>query len=201
MMFGESANTNKTEDTTAFKIADPKYSMPRWCLAGLTRSQKRKLQRLRVKENQEKEAEKIFNDTHPQYPPPQKKWRPKAVEEKPSATKIEYKTTLVHDPAGKVDNTAKKDGPYTHGADTPTLESGLSAPHQDASDDVPTSMEEEDLLGEDLVDYEASPERPGMDVNVITFSADCTIVDDDEPIVAQFDFGPKKLPLLNQRNR
>jgi hypothetical protein len=28
MIFGESANTNKTEDTTAFKIADPKYSMP-----------------------------------------------------------------------------------------------------------------------------------------------------------------------------
>jgi hypothetical protein len=44
MVFGESANTNKTEDTTAIKIADPKYSMPRWCPAGLTRSQKRKLQ-------------------------------------------------------------------------------------------------------------------------------------------------------------
>jgi hypothetical protein len=28
MIFGESANTNKTEDTTAIKIADPKYSMP-----------------------------------------------------------------------------------------------------------------------------------------------------------------------------
>jgi hypothetical protein len=27
-------------------------------------------------------------------------------------------------------------------------------------------MEEDDLLGEDLVDYEASPERLGMDVNV-----------------------------------
>jgi hypothetical protein len=77
--FSESANTNKTEDTTAFKIADPKYSMPRWCPAGLTWSQKRKLQRLRAKENQENEAEKIFNDTHPQYPPPQKKWRPKAL--------------------------------------------------------------------------------------------------------------------------
>jgi hypothetical protein len=38
IIFGESANTNKTEDTTAFKIADPKYSMPRWCPAGLTRS-------------------------------------------------------------------------------------------------------------------------------------------------------------------
>jgi hypothetical protein len=68
MIFGESANTNKTEDTTSIKIADPKYSMPRWCPSGLTRSQKRKLQHLRAKENQEKEAEKIFNDTHPQYP-------------------------------------------------------------------------------------------------------------------------------------
>jgi hypothetical protein len=54
-------------------------------------------------------------------------------------------------------------------------------------------MEEDDLLREDLVDYEASPERPGMDINVIAFSADCTIVvGDDEPVVAQFDFGPKE---------
>jgi hypothetical protein len=43
MFFGESANTNKKEDTAAIKIADPKYSMPRWCPSGLTRSQKRKL--------------------------------------------------------------------------------------------------------------------------------------------------------------
>jgi hypothetical protein len=42
-----------------------------------------------------KEVEKIFNDTHPQYSPPQKKWRPKAVEEKQTATKIENETTLV----------------------------------------------------------------------------------------------------------
>jgi hypothetical protein len=53
-------------------------------------------------------------------------------------------------------------------------------------------MEEDDLLGEDLVDYEASPERLGMDVNIITFSSDCTIIGDDEPVVAQFDFGPKE---------
>jgi hypothetical protein len=31
-----------------------------------------------------------------------------------------------------------------------------------------------------------------MDVNVITFSVDYTIVGDDEPVVAQFDFGPKE---------
>jgi hypothetical protein len=128
MIFGESANMNKTEDTAAFKIADPKYSMPRWCPAGLTRSQKRKLQRLRAKENQEKEAEKIFNDTHQQYPPPQKKRRSKAIEEKQSATKIENNTTLVQHPTGMADNPAKKDGPSTQGADRPTPKVGPSAP-------------------------------------------------------------------------
>jgi hypothetical protein len=89
------------------------------------------------------------------------------------------------------DSPTKKAGPATEGADHPNPESRPSAPHQDASDDVPTPMKEDDLLGEDLVDYEASLERPGMDVNVITFSADCTIVGDDEAVVAQFDFGPK----------
>jgi hypothetical protein len=95
MIFGESANTNKKEDMTVNKTADSKYSMPRWCPSGLTRSQKRKLQRLRAKENQEKEAEKIFNDTHPQYPPPQKRWRPKSVEENQTVTKTENKTITV----------------------------------------------------------------------------------------------------------
>lgn len=43
-----------------------------------------------------------------------------------------------------------------------------------------------------MVDCEASLERPGMDINVITFSADYSIVGDDKPVVAQFDFGPKE---------
>jgi hypothetical protein len=193
MIFGESANTNKKEeDTTVIKIADPKYSMPRWCPSRLTRSQKRKLQRLTAKENKEKEKEKIFNDTHPQYPPPQKKWRPKVVEEKQMTIKIENKTTIVQHPAGMAHNPTRKDRPSAQDADRPTPESGSSAPHQDASDDVPTPMEEDDLLGEDLVDYEAFLERSGMDVNVITFSTDYNIIGDDEPVVAQFDFGPKE---------
>jgi hypothetical protein len=89
MIFGESTNTTKKEDTTAIKIADPKYSMPRSCPSGLTQSQKRKLQRLRAKEKQAKEAKKIFNDTHPQYPPPQKRWKPKAIEINQTNTKTE----------------------------------------------------------------------------------------------------------------
>jgi hypothetical protein len=175
---------NQKKDTATIKTVDPKYSMPRWCPAGLTRSQKWKLQRLRAKESQEKEAKKIFNDTHPLYPPPQKKWRPKAVEEKQTGTKIENKTTLVQHPACMADSLANKAGQTAPGADRPPPESGPSAPHHEASNDMPTSMEEHDLLGEDLVDYEASPERPGMDVNVITFSADCTIIGNDEPVVA-----------------
>jgi hypothetical protein len=31
-----------------------------------------------------------------------------------------------------------------------------------------------------------------VDVNVIMFSVNCTIIGDDEPVVSQFDFGPKE---------
>jgi hypothetical protein len=206
MIFGESANTIKT--------TDPKYSMPRWCPAGLTRSQKRKLQRLRANESQEKEAEKIFNDTHPQYPPPQNKWRPKAVEEK--------QTTLVQHPAGMADSSTSKagqsmdrpapargpsvlhqeaSGQPAPGADRPTFVRGPSAVRQEASDYTPTSMEEDDLLGEDLVDYEASPERPGMDVNVITFPPIVLLSATMNLLLPSLILVLKKPPLLNQRNR
>lgn len=81
MIFGKLVKTNEKKDIGATsKMSDPKYFMPLWCPSALTRSQKHKLQRLRVRENREKEAEKIFNDTHPQFMPPQKRWRPKAVE-------------------------------------------------------------------------------------------------------------------------
>jgi hypothetical protein len=79
---------------------------------------------------------------------------------------------------------AIKVGPSADDTDCLTLKSRPSALHRDTSKDVPTLMEEDDLLGEDLVDYEASPEHKGMDINVITFSANCTIVGDDEPVVA-----------------
>jgi hypothetical protein len=126
MIFGKSANTTKKEDTTTIKTVDPKYSMPGWCPTGLTRSQKRKLQRLRAKESQEKEAEKIFNDTHPQYSPPQKKWRPKTVEEKQTAT-------LVQHPAGMADSSTSKAEQSASGTDRPAPTRGPSVLHQEAS--------------------------------------------------------------------
>jgi hypothetical protein len=64
---------------------------------------------------------------------------------------------------------------------------------------MPTPMEEDDLLGEDLVDNRAMPEHSGMDVNVIMFSADCTIIGDDQPIVAQFNFDPKEAAFTRRK--
>jgi hypothetical protein len=97
-------------------------------------------------------------------------------------------------PAGTTDSPAPAARPSKPGADHSTTEFGSSTPHQEASNDMLGPMdddntEEDDSLEDDLVDYGASPEHPGMDV---TFSTDYTIIGDDEPTVAQFDFGPKE---------
>lgn len=52
--------------------------------------------------------------------------------------------------------------------------------------------DDDDLLGEEMIDYEVSLECLGMDINVIAFSVDYNIVGDDESIVPQFDFGLKE---------
>jgi hypothetical protein len=90
--------------------------------------------------------------------PSQKRWRPKAIEEKQTATKVENKTTTVQLSTCTADSPAIKAGPCVDDTDRPILEAGPSALHQDTSNDVPTPMEEDDLQGEDLVDYGATPE-------------------------------------------
>jgi hypothetical protein len=65
----------------------------------------------------------------------------------------------VHLSAGMVDCPAINAGSFAQDADHPTPEAEPSTLHQDTSDDVPTPMEEDDLQGEDLVDYGATPEH------------------------------------------
>jgi hypothetical protein len=169
---------------------------------GINEVPKAKITTFESKGEPGKRSRKIFNDTHPQYPPPQKRWRPKVVQINQTAMKTENETATSQLSVGTVDSLAIKARPSADNTDCPTLESGPSALHQDTSNNVPTPMEEDDLLGEDLVDYKASPEHTGMDINVITFSTDCTIVGDDELLViARFDFGPKESAFTNQRNR
>jgi hypothetical protein len=172
MIFDKSTITSKEGDTNAIKTADPKYSMPRWCPSGLTWSQKRKLQ---------------------------KRWRPKAVKINQTAMKTQNETTTSQLSAGTMDILAIKAGLSSDDTGHLTLESGPSALRQDVSKDAPIPMEEDNLLEEDLVDYGATPEHSGMDVNVIMFSTDCTIISDDEPVVAQFDFGPKEAAFTNPK--
>jgi hypothetical protein len=57
------------------------------------------------------------------------------------------------------DSPAIKTGPTIQDADRTTREVGSSALHQNTSNDGPTPMEEDDLQGEDLVDYGATPEH------------------------------------------
>jgi hypothetical protein len=80
------------------------------------------------------------------------------------ATKIENKTTAMQSPAGTADSLAPVVGPSEPRADRPITESEQFAPHLESSNNAPTPMdedntEEDDLLGEDLVDYGASPEH------------------------------------------
>jgi hypothetical protein len=115
---------------------------------GIDAIAKAKITAPKAKENQEKEVEKIFNDTHLQYPPPQKRWRPKAVEENQTATKTENKTTTVQYFAGMADSPAIKTGPTVQAVDRITPEAGSSALHQDTSNDIPTPMEEDDVASQ-----------------------------------------------------
>jgi hypothetical protein len=117
---------------------------------------------------------KIFNDTHVQYPPPQKIWRIKVVEASQMATIIEHKTTAAQLPTGMVHSPTAEARPSTFIVNHLILESRPSVPHQNASNNAPTPIEEDkteedDLLAEDLVDYGTSPEHQGMDVDVIMF--------------------------------
>jgi hypothetical protein len=64
--------------------SNSKYFLPRWCPAGLTHTQRRKLQRLRFQEKREKELEKQRDEAFNQYRPmvPQgEEWRVKTSSE------------------------------------------------------------------------------------------------------------------------
>jgi hypothetical protein len=69
------------------------------------------------------------------------------------------KTTTVQLSAGMADRPAIKDRPFVQGTNRSTPKAGPSALHQDTSNDVSAPMEEDNLLGEDLVEYGATPEH------------------------------------------
>ena len=65
----------------------------------------------------------------------------------------------MHLSACTADSPAIKAGPCADDTDRPIPKAEPFALHQDTSNDVPTPMEEDDLQGEDLVDYGATLEH------------------------------------------
>jgi hypothetical protein len=158
----------------------------KWYPSGLTCSQKAQILALKSKRKQGKEAEKILM-MHIHSTRHHKKVETKGRRNNLSGHKNRRRRSNYAGPcmyrgqSGSSSRTSRTVRPP---------ESRPFAPHQESSNDTPTPMdednvEEDDLLGEDLVDYEASPEHLGMDVNVITFSVDYTIIGDDEPLGGQ----------------
>ena len=90
MVFGKLVNPpiqrpimdNDHEDSSSNSIS--KYFQPRWCPPGLTRTQRRKLQRLRAQEKKDQEFKRLrdkqFNNYRPMVPQG-KVWRVKAVDQ------------------------------------------------------------------------------------------------------------------------
>jgi hypothetical protein len=56
------------------------------------------------------------------------------------------------------------------------------------------------MLEEEMVDYGTSQEHQGMEVNIITFSVDHDIIKNNEPMVAQFDFGPMEVVFTKRKD-
>jgi hypothetical protein len=142
-----------------------KYFLPRWCPPGLTRTQRRKLQRLRFQEKREKELEKQRDEALNQYRPmvPQgKEWRVKTSSEPTPVIPVEESVRPIT-PVRPVDVDGQANDPESpHGFSSSVP---MVCDDKSASDPAPEDDEE-------LVDYSSSPERVNLDINVIHMSMD-----------------------------
>jgi hypothetical protein len=157
--------------------SNSKYFLPRWCPPGLTRTQRRKLQRLRFQEKREKELEKQRDEAFNQYRPmvPQgKEWRVKTSSEPAPVRPVEESVR-------PVDVDGQTDDPET----LPDLSSlvPMVCDDKSASDLAPEDDEE-------LVDYSSSPEHMNLDINVIHMSMDGYMLSEED--VTHLAFGPKE---------
>jgi hypothetical protein len=161
-----SANDHEASTSKA-KPRDPKYTQPKWCPLGLTKTQKRRLQRMRNQEKVEHTAEKrrdeFFDKTHPV---PYKKWVLKKVEGAAVPMTIAKTATSSEEKDVNIDE--------------------LTTPLPTTPDSVPISEDDEEL-----VDFENSPAREGMDMNMVYYLPSEFRAVDEEGEVAQLDFGPK----------
>jgi hypothetical protein len=160
----------------------PECFLPRWCPPGLTHTQRRKLQQLRLREKREKELEKKRDEDFDRYRPmvPQgKEWKVKAVTQ----------TGVVKPPEGAVQlpvTVRPSDQAIRSGS--PKTPSGFASLISMVCDDKVSSVHtpEDD---EQLVVYSSSPERMNIEINLVRLFIDGSVP--TKEYLAHLDFGPK----------
>jgi hypothetical protein len=163
--------------------SNSKYFLPRWCPLGLTRTQRRKLQRLRFQEKREKELEKQRDEVFNQYRPmvPQgKEWRVKTSTEPAPVRPVEELVRPVT-PVRLVDVDGQTDDPET----PPGFSSSVPMFCDDKTTSDPAPEDDEEL-----VDYSSSPERMNLDINMIHMSMDGYVLSEED--VAHLAFRPNE---------
>jgi hypothetical protein len=163
--------------------SNSKYFLPRWCPPGLTRTQRRKLQRLRFQEKREKELEKQRDEAFNQYRPmvPQgKKWRVKTSSELTPVRPVEESVRPI---------TPVRPVVVDGQTDDPEMPLDFSSSVPIVCDDKTTSgpAPEDD---EELVDYSSSTEHMNLDINMTHMSMDGYMLTEED--VTHLTFGPKE---------
>ena len=150
--------------------------------------QKSKLQRLRNKEKKEQEKEKMRDEEFNRYRPlfPQSKvWKAKTADQpdRPVGPPQPTGQTGQTDRSDRSDQSVRPVEPSTEA----TAESAppVSVSSVEEAPAVPPTSEDEEL-----VDYEASPERTNMEINVVHLSSDYFMVPEED--LAHLQFGPRE---------
>ena len=128
--------------------------------------------------------DEIFYECRPRFPQG-KKWRVKTVDQ-PTGQVGPLQPT---GQTGVPDRSDRSEQPVRPVDPEPEqkAEEVVSASATGASEVPPASPAAED---EELVDYEASPERTNMEINVVRFSDDYWAIPEEE--TAHLDFGPRE---------
>jgi hypothetical protein len=156
--------------------SNSKYFLPRWCPPCLTRTQRRKLQRLRFQKKKElkKQRDEVFNQYRPMVPQG-KKWRVKTSSQLAPVRSVEGSVTPVR-PVEGAGHTDDPNTPLGFSSSVPMV-----CDDKSTSDPAPEDNEEH-------VDYSSSPERMNLDINVIHMSIDGYLLSEED--VVHLDFGP-----------
>ena len=145
------------------------------------------MQRLRRQEQKEKEAEKLRDEHFVKYRPrvPQgKMWQVKTADQ-PAGPVGPPQLTGLTCTADRSDRSEQPVRPVeTEIEQKAEAEAPASATKTTEVPEAPPAPEDEEL-----VDYEASPERNNMEINVVHFSEDYLAISEEE--AAHLDFGPR----------